>query len=114
MAYSRGGIYLANFNPSKETEAGKVRPCMVVQSDPLNQTGHPSTTVIPLTTNLIENAEPLRLRIAARDDLKQDSDLMLDQLRTLDNRRIDPALLTRVEDETMLIVERFLKILLGV
>ncbi len=113
MAYSRGGIYLANFNPSKGTEAGKIRPCVVMQSDLLSQTGHPSTTVLPMTSHLIDDAEPLRLRVAARDRLKQDSDIMLDQIRTLDNRRIDMELLTHLQEGELLLVERFLRIVLG-
>ena len=113
MAYSRGGVYLANFNPSKGTEAGKIRPCVVMQSDLLSQTGHPSTTVLPMTSHLIDDAEPLRLRVAARDRLKQDSDIMLDQIRTLDNRRIDAELLTHLQESELLLVERFLRIVLG-
>jgi len=88
MAFKRGGIYLANFNPSKGTEAGKIRPCLVMQSDLLNAADHPSTTVLPLTTLLIDDAEPLRYRIKSRDKLKVDSDIMLDQTRTIDNRRM--------------------------
>jgi len=48
MVCKRGGIYLANFNPSKGTEPGKVRPCIVMQSNLLNEAGHPSTTVLPM------------------------------------------------------------------
>jgi mRNA interferase MazF len=43
--------------------------------------------VLPLTTNLIDDCEPLRVRIAAQANLKQTSDLLVDQLRALDNRR---------------------------
>jgi mRNA interferase MazF len=39
--------------------------------------------MIPLTTNLIEDAEPLRLRLKAEGDLERDSDLMIDQIRPL-------------------------------
>jgi len=113
MAYSRGGVYLANFNPSKGTEAGKIRPCLVMQSDLLNHAGHPSTTVIPLTTQLIDDAAPLRFRLLARDDLKQDSDVMLDQTRTLDNRRLEPITLTRMEPIELLMIEQYWRIVLG-
>ena len=43
-AFRRGEIRLANFNPSKGTEAGKIRPCLILQSDLLNEDGHASTT----------------------------------------------------------------------
>ena len=113
MVCKRGGLYLANFNPSKGTEPGKIRPCLVMQSDLLNQAGHPSTTVLPLTTQLIDDAEPLRYRVRARDELQSDSDIMLDQTRTIDNRRITSDLLTRLSDEEITEVEVYWRMVLG-
>lgn len=113
MALKRGGIYLANFNPSRGTEPGKIRPCLIIQTDLLNDEEHPSTTVLPLTTQLIDDAAPLRFRIAARDDLRQDSDVMLDQLRTIDNRRIQPEPLTRVTAAEQAEIEICLQIVLA-
>ncbi|MDH3691126.1 MAG: type II toxin-antitoxin system PemK/MazF family toxin [Gammaproteobacteria bacterium] len=113
MAYKRGGIYLANFNPSKGTEPGKIRPCLVVQSNLLNEAEHPSTTVIPLTTKLIDDAAPLRYRITARDSLGSHSDIMLDQTQAIDNRRITNELLTMLTDQELIAVEEYWKIVLG-
>ncbi|MEE9342519.1 MAG: type II toxin-antitoxin system PemK/MazF family toxin [Gammaproteobacteria bacterium] len=113
MAYKRGSIYLANFNPSKGTEAGKVRPCIVMQSDLLNEANHPSTTVLPLTTQLIDDAAPLRLRIKSRDNLKADSDIMLDQTRTIDNKRIKKDILTSLNAAEMIEVEMLWQAVLG-
>lgn len=113
MAFKRGSIYLANFNPSKGTEAGKVRPCVVMQSDLLNEVEHPSTTVLPLTTQLIDDADPLRYRIKARDDLKIDSDIMIDQARTIDNRRITSSAITTLNSLEILEVEALWQIVLG-
>ena len=114
MGFRRGGIYLASFNPSKGTEPGKIRPCLIIQSDLLNDADHPSTTVIPLTTQLIDDAVPLRFRITARDDLRSDSDVMIDQTRTIDNRRITSELLTVVTSREMVEIEEYLKIVLGI
>lgn len=111
--FERGEIRIANFNPSKGTEAGKMRPCLIIQSDLLNQADHPSTTVLPLTSRLIADAEPLRLRLPARDNLRSDSDIMLDQIRTIDNQRIGSEILTRLEPQELAEVEEYLKILLG-
>ena len=83
-----GAIWLADLNPGKGTEPGKTRPVLVVQSQTLLDAGHPSTLVIPLTTNLVDDAEPLRLRVKAFARLKHDSDLLIDQLRAVDNRRL--------------------------
>ena len=112
MAYKRGAIYLANFNPSKGTEAGKIRPCLIMQCDLLNDAAHPSTTVLPLTTQLIDDAAPLRYRINAREQLKADSDLMLDQTRTIDNRRIGKQLAALSQSE-IIEIEIMWKIVLG-
>ena len=113
MAFKRGGIYLANFNPSKGTEPGKIRPCIVMQNDLLNEAEHPSTTVLPLTTRLTDDAAPLRYRVAARDGLKFDSDVMLDQTRTIDNQRIASELLTLLTEQEIDMVEVFWRIVLG-
>ena len=113
MAYKRGGIYLANFNPSRGTEPGKTRPCLVMQSNLLNDVGHPSTTVLPLTTQLTEGAEPLRLRLASREGLERDSEVMLDQTRTIDNRRISGDMLTLLSEQEMGKIELFMGIILG-
>ena len=111
--FKRGEIRLANFNPSRGTEPGKVRPCIVLQSDLLNEAGHPSTTVIPLTSRLVDGAVPLRLRIARRDRLDSDSDAMLDQVRTIDNRRLTGEPLTRLTARELAETEEYLKIVLG-
>lgn len=84
----RGAIYLANLNPGRGSEPGKVRPVLVVQDQGLLDAGHPSTLVIPLTTTLMDDAEPLRIRLFAQDKLEKDSDLLIDQLRAIDNRRL--------------------------
>lgn len=84
----RGEVWLADLNPRQGTEPGKVRPVLVVQGQDLLDAGHPSTLIVPLTTNLVDDAEPLRLRIRARGRLRQDSDALIDQLRAIDNRRL--------------------------
>lgn len=83
-----GEIWLANLNPNKGTEPGKTRPVLVLQDQALLDSLHPSTLIIPLTTNLIENAHPLRIRVNAQDNLEKDSDLLIDQLRSVDNKRL--------------------------
>jgi mRNA interferase MazF len=113
MEFKRGAIYLADFNPSKGTEPGKIRPCLVIQSDLLNEAGHPSTLVIPLTTQLIDDAMPLRLRIEARDQLRSDSDVMIDQARAIDNARMTGGPLTMLSDNEIVVVEEYLSLVLG-
>jgi mRNA interferase MazF len=92
----RGEIWLADLHPRRGTEPGKRRPVLIVQSQALLDAGHPSTLVVPLTTTLVEDAEPLRVRVPAAGRLRQESDLLIDQLRAIDNRRLIQGPLTRL------------------
>ena len=87
-AYRLGEIWIANLNPGRGTEPGKVRPVLILQHQALLDARHPSTLVVPLTTQLVDDAAPLRIRVAAQDRLLRDSDLLIDQLRAVDNRRL--------------------------
>ena len=96
-----GAVWLADLNPRRGTEPGKTRPVLIIQNQALLDAGHPSTLVIPLTTRLIENAAPLRLRLSARDRLDRDSDLLIDQIRAIDNQRLVTGPLTLLGAEEM-------------
>ena len=98
---NHGEIWLANLNPGRGSEPGKIRPVLILQNQALLDAGHPSTLIIPLTTNLVDNAEPLRLRVVARGDLNKDSDLLVDQLRAIDNKRLIDGPLLRLDDEAL-------------
>ena len=101
----RGSVWLANLNPRRGTEPGKVRPVLIVQSQALLDAGHPSTLVVPVTTRLVEDAEPLQLRIRAQGRLKKDSDLLLDQLRAIDNARLIEGPLLQCSADFMMQVD---------
>ena len=105
MGCKRGEIRLANLNPP--------RHCIVLQSDLLNEADHPSTTVIPLTTRLVGDAAPLRFRVAQRSNLNADADAMIDQVRTIDNRRFAGDPLAVMSAGEMAEIEEYLKIVLG-
>ena len=113
MTYKRGSIYLARLNPARGTEPGKTRPCVVIQSDLLSAAGHPSTTILPMTSRRIEGADPLRYSINARDNLRQDSQILIDQARTIDNRRFAGEALTGLDAHEMVQLEERLKVVLG-
>lgn len=97
----RGEIWLADLSPPRGTEPGKTRPVLVVQAQALLDADHPSTLIIPLTTNLVDDAKPLRIRVTARDGLRQDSDLLVDQLRAVDNGRLVRGPLARLDEALM-------------
>lgn len=105
----RGSVWLANLNPGRGTEPGKTRPVLIVQSQALLDAEHPSTLIVPLTTRLVDDAEPLRLRLKAQGRLKQDSDLLLDQLRAIDNKRLIDGPLLQCSAEFMARVDSALK-----
>jgi mRNA interferase MazF len=92
----RGEIWLADLNPRRGTEPGKTRPVVIVQAQALLDAEHPSTLVVPLTTQLVDAAEPLRIRIPAAGALKKDSDALIDQVRAIDNRRLVKGPLSRL------------------
>jgi mRNA interferase MazF len=90
----RGLLYLADLSPRRGSEPGKVRPVVVIQTDLLNETGHPSTWVLPCTTRLSgENLlrVPLPRGIAGN---RRECEVMIDQSRAIDNRRFVRALRT--------------------
>src|SRR5437867_4063266 len=62
---NRGEIWLANLNPPHGTEPGKTRPVLIVQAQALLDAEHPSTLVVPLTTNVVADAGPLRIAVLA-------------------------------------------------
>ena len=97
----RGEVWLADLNPRRGTEPGKTRPVLILQAQALIDAGHPSTLIIPLTTNLIDDAEPLRIRVHAKSSLRRDSDLLIDQIRAIDNRVLVKGPLSRLDKATM-------------
>lgn len=86
MKIKQYDIWLANLNPSKGTEPGKTRPVVVIQTDLLNET-HLSTIICPITTNVKKEIELLRVHLKA-GQLDDISDILVDQIRAIDNKRL--------------------------
>ncbi len=81
-------IWLADLNPQIGTEAGKVRPVVIFQTNFLNEIDHPSTIVFPITTKLNVDSTILRIRILkGSSGLLENSEIMIDQIRAVDNSR---------------------------
>jgi mRNA interferase MazF len=82
-------IWIADLNPQIGTESGKTRPVMVIQSNLLNKIPHPSTIVCPLTTKIEKEAEILRVHLKrGMANLHENCDIMIDQVRAIDNKRL--------------------------
>lgn len=87
MKIKQFDLWIADLNPRFGTEAGKTRPVVVIQTDLLNKF-HPSTIVCPITTNVKPDAEILRVHLGkSSSKLKEECDVMIDQLRAIDNKR---------------------------
>lgn len=109
----RGEIWVANLNPNRGQEVGKIRPVVVIQDEGLLETALPTVLVLPLTTQVNPEFEPLRITIRAREKLRQDCQVMVEQVRTLDRGRVGEGPLTRLTDLEMASVERALAGALG-
>ncbi|UXX80046.1 type II toxin-antitoxin system PemK/MazF family toxin [Reichenbachiella carrageenanivorans] len=82
-------VWLANLNPQRSAEIGKVRPVLIVQSNLLSDVGHPSTLICPITTNVNADLKILRVALAIGEGgLDRPSDVIIDQLRAVDNKRL--------------------------
>ncbi|PIQ31387.1 MAG: taxon MazF [Bacteroidetes bacterium CG18_big_fil_WC_8_21_14_2_50_41_14] len=82
-------IWIADLNPKIGTEPGKTRPVLVVQTNLLNSVPHPSTIVCPISTHVKRDAEILRVHLKkGTANLHQPCDIMIDQLRAIDNNRL--------------------------
>jgi len=79
-------IWLANLNPASGSIPGKVRPVVIIQSDLLNNQLE-STIVCPITSNVIQEAKILRVHIP-KGQLDTESDILVDQIRTIDNGKL--------------------------
>lgn len=81
-------VYTADLNPRFGTEPGKIRPVVVVQTNLLNE-DHPSTIICPVTTKIKPEAAILRVHLKKGEaGLQQDSDIIVDQIRAIDNQRL--------------------------
>lgn len=105
---SRGDIWLVNLNPiKKKNEMGKVRPVLVYQNDALNHSDYRTTIVIPLSTQLVDDSEPIRYRINKKDKLEKDSDIVMTQIRAINNARFLEKLTTLSNKQMQKIKELF-------
>lgn len=112
MDYKRGDIVLVNFNPQKKAdEVSKIRPAVIISDTDLNDILD-LVSVVALTTNLIDDALPLRIRINKKDLLLEDSDAMCEQLRSVSKSRITKVL-SSVDSKQLEQIEFGIKEMLG-
>jgi len=84
----RGNIILVNLDPVIGSEQGKIRPSIVIQNNIGNETS-PTTIVAPITSKIFTKEFPTNVHILSRESkLKEDSTILLNQIRTIDKSRI--------------------------
>ena len=88
MKIKRGDIVIANLEPVKGSEQGRVRPVLILQNNIINENS-PTTIVAPLTTKIYDKEYPTNVEVYSSDTkLKNKSTILLNQIRTIDKSRI--------------------------
>lgn len=112
MSIKRGDIYFADLNPVVGSEQGGQRPVLVIQNNIGNE--YSPTIIVAAITSKIDKAKlPTHVEIeASKYGLDKNSVVLLEQIRTIDKRRL-VAKLAHVERELLEKVDEALKISLG-
>ncbi len=105
MNIKRGEIYLVDFGKKYQSELGKIRPAMILQSnyvnDNLDVAPFKSVLVIPLTTDI--KGGRFRLEVCAREKLEKKSELIINWMCTVDLKRVvseDPLMILSKDELT--------------
>ena len=108
LKVKRGQIYYADLSPVIGCEQGGMRPVIVIQND-IGNTHAPTTIVAAITSQLTKKPLPTHIGIP----LFKDSVILLEQIRTIDKRRLKNLIAT-VDEDTMVQVDKAIRISLGV
>ena len=113
MVVNKGDIFFADLSPVIGSEQGGVRPVVVIQNDVGNK--YSPTVIVAAITSQINKAKlPTHVEIRAGEHgLNKDSVILLEQLRTVDKRRLKERI-GRMDEEAMEKVNEALVISLGI
>jgi len=108
----RGDIFYADLSPVVGSEQGGVRPVLIVQNDTGNR--HSPTVIAAAITSQTAKARlPTHIELSAKSyGLPKDSVVLLEQIRTLDKRRLRGHM-GRVDDELMQRVDEAIAVSFG-
>ena len=110
--FKRGEIYMADLSPVVGSEQGGVRPVLIIQNDIGNKYS-PTIIVTAITSQMTKAKLPTHIELSANDfNLPKDSVALLEQIRTLDKRRLKERL-TTLPQQKMKDVDRAILISLG-
>ena len=100
MTVKRGDIYFADLSPVVGSEQGGVRPVLIVQNDVGNKHS-PTVIAAAITSRLGKTKLPTHIDInAEKVGLERDSVVLLEQIRTIDKRRLGEKM-GHLNDEVM-------------
>lgn len=112
MNIKRGDIYYADLSPVVGSEQGGLRPVLIVQNDVGNRYS-PTVIAAAITSKMGKARLPTHIDIYARDvGLAKDSVILLEQMRTLDKRRLREKM-GHLEEGMMLRVNEAISVSLG-
>lgn len=105
----RGDIYYADLRPVVGSEQGGIRPVLIVQNDVGNR--HSPTVIIAAITSRMNKAKlPTHIELHAREsDMDKDSVVLLEQLRTIDKKRLRDKV-CHLEGDVMRMIDRALMV----
>ncbi|MBP3299976.1 MAG: type II toxin-antitoxin system PemK/MazF family toxin [Clostridia bacterium] len=108
----RGDIYYADLSPVVGSEQGGIRPVLIVQNDVGNKHS-PTVIAAAITSRINKNRLPTHIEVDAQSyGLARDSIVLLEQIRTLDKRRLKERM-GHLDREAMERVDRAISISFG-
>lgn len=88
MELKRGDIFLVNLEPIKGSEQGGIRPVLIIQNNIYNKYS-PVTIIAAITSKIYDKEYPTNVFISKQvSKLNKDSTILLNQIRTIDKKRI--------------------------
>ena len=112
MIVKRGDIYYANLSPVVGSEQGGHRPLLIIQNDVGNKYS-PTVIVAAITSQISKAKLPTHVEISSKQfGLEKDSVVLLEQLRTVDKRRLKEKV-THLNEDIMEKVDEGIRISLG-
>ncbi|MCK5675183.1 MAG: type II toxin-antitoxin system PemK/MazF family toxin [Spirochaetales bacterium] len=99
MKCKKFDIWLADLSPRFGAEPGKTRPVIIIQTDLLPNT-HPTVIILPITSQVHKKVTILRVHLNQHiNGLKSPSDILIDQVRSIDKKRLQRKLGTLTEHQ---------------
>jgi mRNA interferase MazF len=112
MSVKRGDIYYADLSPVVGSEQGGLRPVLIIQNDVGNRYS-PTVIAAAITSRLGKNRLPTHIDVYAdRVGLVKDSVILLEQVRTLDKRRLKEKM-GHLDEDMMVQVNRAIAVSVG-